>query len=243
MLFRRHYASLQQLAVAVSLCASAMPMVTRVGQCFSLPHDHLLPALRTSSPQHLVTFRHTRYSNFPAKMRLYAEAPSDSLQAVDDSVSSLNGRTSQKRSSSWSVKKMFRWMTDANNRKRFASMGTAGMLSYGLISNVNYIPLFSVAWYLVSVRTQISPLQQWNTFMGCYLSLWVVNNALRPVKVIAIAAFTPVLDRLFTSVAKRFNWSKQRAVALIFLVTNLGVTVLFGVGVLLASLLSGVPIW
>ena len=69
--------------------------------------------------------------------------------------------TSRKAESPSRWRRVRDWLIDAENRKRFASMGTAGVLSYGVVSNINYIPLFSYAWYLVAVRSKASPIHQW----------------------------------------------------------------------------------
>ena len=86
------------------------------------------------------------------------------------------------------------WLIDAENRKRFASMGTAGVLSYGVVSNINYIPLFSYAWYLVAVRSKASPIHQWPAFLSTYATLYIFNNVLRPIKLVVIGFVTPELS-------------------------------------------------
>mmetsp|Transcript_71427 Transcript_71427/g.126174 ORF Transcript_71427/g.126174 Transcript_71427/m.126174 type:complete len:169 (+) Transcript_71427:3-509(+) len=135
------------------------------------------------------------------------------------------------------------WLTDAESRRRFASMGAAGVLSYGLVSNVNYIPLFSFAWYVVAVQTGMSPVKQWPKFLAYYATLYLFNNILRPVKLVALGFVTPKVDRCFGWTMKKFNIGKKRAIALVYILANLSVTVLMFLCVAFASLLAGVPMW
>ena len=135
------------------------------------------------------------------------------------------------------------WLTDADNRKRFASMGTAGVLSYGVVSNVNYIPLFSYAWYLVAVRTKVSPIHQWPAFLSTYATLYIFNNVLRPIKLVVIGFVTPRVERSFTWMMDKLGIGRKRAVLLVYVTLNTLAVLLMGVSVLAASCLAGVPIW
>eukprot|EP00438_Fugacium_kawagutii_P006051 Skav218234 [mRNA] locus=scaffold4566:147522:148010:+ [translate_table: standard] len=135
------------------------------------------------------------------------------------------------------------WLTDAENRKRFASMGTAGVLSYGVVSNINYIPLFSYAWYLVAVRTRNSPIHQWPVFLSTYATLYVFNNILRPIKLVVIGFVTPRIERSFTWMMERFGIGRKRAVLIVYVMLNALAVFLMAVSVLAASCLAGVPIW
>lgn len=135
------------------------------------------------------------------------------------------------------------WLTDAENRKRFASMGTAGVLSYGVVSNVNYIPLFSYAWYLVAVRSKRSPLDQWPAFLSTYATLYIFNNVLRPVKLVVIGFVTPRIERSFTWMMNKFGIGRKRAVLFVYIMLNSLAVLLMAVSVLAASCLAGVSIW
>ncbi len=135
------------------------------------------------------------------------------------------------------------WLTDAENRRRFASMGTAGVLSYGVVSNVNYIPLFSYAWYLVAVRSKRSPLDQWPSFLSTYATLYIFNNVLRPVKLVVIGFVTPRIERSFTWMMNKFGIGRKRAVLLVYITLNSLAVLLMAVSVLAASCLAGVSIW
>ncbi|CAE7255646.1 unnamed protein product [Symbiodinium sp. CCMP2456] len=140
-------------------------------------------------------------------------------------------------------KKIQLWLTDAENRKRFASMGAAGVLSYSVVSNVNYIPLFAGAWYLVSTRTHISPAHQWPVFLSTYATLYFLNNVLRPAKLVVVGFVTPRVNRCFDWVMTKFGIGKKLAVTLTYVILNLGAVLLMGLSVLGASVLAGVPIW
>eukprot|EP00931_Biecheleriopsis_adriatica_P111023 TRINITY_DN85368_c0_g1_i1.p1 TRINITY_DN85368_c0_g1~~TRINITY_DN85368_c0_g1_i1.p1 ORF type:complete len:245 (-),score=35.63 TRINITY_DN85368_c0_g1_i1:93-827(-) len=135
------------------------------------------------------------------------------------------------------------WLTDAESRRRFASMGAAGVLSYGLVSNLNYIPLWAFAWYVVAARNGVSPVHQWPTFLSFYATLYVANNILRPLKLVALGVVTPRVDRLFSWTMRKFSLGKKRAVALVYVVLNTLVILLMGLSIAAASLCAGVPIW
>lgn len=134
------------------------------------------------------------------------------------------------------------WFTDAENRRRFASMGAAGVLSYGVVSNANYIPLFAYAWYLVSVHTKVSPLHQWPAFLSTYATLYVFNNVLRPIKLVALGLVTPRVDSCFNWLAGR-GIGRKRAVLLVYVVLNSLTILLMALSVFGASCLAGVRIW
>lgn len=135
------------------------------------------------------------------------------------------------------------WLIDAENRKRFASMGTAGVLSYGVVSNINYIPLFSYAWYLVAVRSKASPIHQWPAFLSTYATLYIFNNILRPIKLVVIGFVTPRVERSFTWMMEKLGIGRKRAVLLVYVMLNTLAVLLMGLSVVAASCLAGVPIW
>ncbi|CAJ1410190.1 unnamed protein product [Effrenium voratum] len=135
------------------------------------------------------------------------------------------------------------WITDADSRQRFASMGAAGVLSYGVVSNMNYIPLFAFAWYVVSTRSGVSPVHEWPAFLSTYAALYVVNNLLRPIKLVAVAFATPRVNRCFKWVMNKYGIGKKRAVAIVYIVLNTFTVLLMALSVLVASCLAGVPVW
>ena len=78
---------------------------------------------------------------------------------------------------------------------------------------MNYIPLFSYAWYLVAKSTHASPLHQWPKFLSTYATLYFLNNILRPLKLILVGFTTPKIDRCFSWLVRR-GLGKKRAVFL-----------------------------
>lgn len=151
--------------------------------------------------------------------------------------------TSRKAESPSRWRRVRDWLTDAENRKRFASMGTAGVLSYGVVSNINYIPLFSYAWYRVAVRSKASPIHQWPAFLSTYATLYIFNNVLRPIKLVVIGFVTPRVERSFTWMMEKLGIGRKRAVLLVYVMLNTLAVLLMGLSVLAASCLAGVPIW
>ena len=134
------------------------------------------------------------------------------------------------------------WCTDAENRKRFASMGAAGVLSYGVVSNLNYIPLFAYAWYVVAIRSKVSPIHQWPAFLSTYATLYIFNNMLRPIKLVVIGFVTPRVDSCFTWLVEK-GLGRKRAILLVYVVLNLLAVILMALSVLAASCLAGVSVW
>ncbi|CAB9526386.1 expressed unknown protein [Seminavis robusta] len=119
-------------------------------------------------------------------------------------------------------------------KERLAKMGVATVLSYGMISNLSYALLVSLAWYTFSAKTRLSPLApgQWKPFLGVYAGFWGLS--------IAIA---PSLDRLVLLIQNRLKISKPLAIAVTVGVINvIGTTVFMIAGIVLASLLAGVPL-
>lgn len=134
---------------------------------------------------------------------------------------------------------------DLTFRQRLAKMGVATVLSYGMVSNLSYCILVSLAWYAFSVQTGLSPLAkgQWKPFLAVYAGFWVFNNIIRPLRLGLSIAIAPSLDRLVLFFQNRLKVSKTLAITVTVIAVNVVGTILlmFG-GVAVASILAGVPI-
>lgn len=131
-------------------------------------------------------------------------------------------------------------------KQRLAKMGVATVLSYGMISNLSYAILISLAWYGFSVQTGTTPLApgQWKPFLGVYAGFWVFNNIVRPLRVGLSIAIAPSLDRLVLFFQNRLKVSKPLAITFTVVVVNvIGILLLMCGGISLASLCSGVAIF
>jgi len=137
----------------------------------------------------------------------------------------------------------FAWLTDAESRRKCASMGAAGLVAYHLLSLVNYIPLWGFAWYAVAKRTGMSPFLELRVFFSACFPLFVANNILRPAKVAAAAALVPMVDRWLNRVMQALAIGKKRACALVSLGAVAVAVPLQLLGFALASSLARVPLW
>ena len=132
------------------------------------------------------------------------------------------------------------------DRESLKAMGAAMLLSYGFVSNASYMACLSVAWFLFSTRTGLSPLAEGQkpAFLAVYAGLVVLQNVIRPVRFAASVALSPSFDRLIDKVMDRFKMGKAKAMAVVvFSVNVVGTFALMFGGIALASLLSGVPVW
>jgi hypothetical protein len=132
-------------------------------------------------------------------------------------------------------------------RQRLTKMGLATMLSYGFVSNMSYAVTVSCAWYIYSCRTNLSPIApgQWKGFLAVYAGFWVFNNIVRPLRLaISVGMVAPQFDRLLNYIQNRWNVSRTVAIATTVFMANVVCTIAaMSFGILMASLLSGVPIF
>jgi hypothetical protein len=132
-------------------------------------------------------------------------------------------------------------------RQRLTKMGLATMLSYGFVSNMSYAVTVSCAWYIYSCRTNLSPIApgQWKGFLAVYAGFWVFNNIVRPLRLaISVGMVAPQFDRILNYIQNRWNVSRTVAIATTVFMANVVCTIAaMSFGILMASLLSGVPIF
>lgn len=131
-------------------------------------------------------------------------------------------------------------------KQKLAKAGLSVMLSYGWVSTSSAAILWSAAWYIHCKRTQLSPLAQgqWKPFLAVYAGFWVFNNIIRPLRFALALSLSRFFDGVILAIQNRFNVSKQRAIGLaIFLFNVVGTTCFFALGILTASVASGVPIF
>ena len=59
--------------------------------------------------------------------------------------------------------------------QKLRKMGMSVLLSYGFVSNMSYSVTVSLAWYIHSKRTGLSPLApgQWPQFLAVYAGFYV----------------------------------------------------------------------
>mmetsp|Transcript_19602 Transcript_19602/g.21910 ORF Transcript_19602/g.21910 Transcript_19602/m.21910 type:complete len:270 (-) Transcript_19602:77-886(-) len=131
------------------------------------------------------------------------------------------------------------------DKQAFAKLGIGFGLTYSFISNINGSITLSVAWYIASIKTGLSPCAtgQWKNLVAAYASMYIFVFLLRPLRVTLALGMTYRMERLLQCMQKRRGYTRQKAI----IVTSILGIVLWGsccaIGVTLASAFSGVPLW
>lgn len=135
---------------------------------------------------------------------------------------------------------------DMTFKQKLAKMGLSALLSYGFVSNISYCVTVSMAWYGFSVKTRLSPLApgQWKGFLAVYAGFYVFNNFIRPMRLALSVAVTPYFDKAVDAVQRKTKLNKKVAIGIVVFLANIcGTTSLMSLGVYIASLLAGIPIF
>jgi len=166
-----------------------------------------------------------------------APTPRQMLHAVGERVSYLLYR----------VKYLAeRYLSFKTDKASLAALGGAILLSYGFVSNASYMACLSIAWFLFSSRTGLSPLApgQKGKFLAIYSGLVLFLNVIRPLRFALAAGLSPAFDKLISWVQRKTGLGKAKAMGVVvFSVNVLGTFALMFSGIAVASLLSGVPVW
>ena len=118
------------------------------------------------------------------------------------------------------------------SRDKLRELGLSVLLSYGWVSNCNMAFCLIVSWVTFGKTTGLSPLAagQWPAFLAVYMGLWLACNFLRPARLAAAAAISPLFDRLLAFFQRVFSIDQPRAVLItLFLVNIVGtLSLVFG---------------
>eukprot|EP00538_Stauroneis_constricta_P002908 CAMPEP_0119561512 /NCGR_PEP_ID=MMETSP1352-20130426/17821_1 /TAXON_ID=265584 /ORGANISM="Stauroneis constricta, Strain CCMP1120" /LENGTH=275 /DNA_ID=CAMNT_0007609729 /DNA_START=29 /DNA_END=856 /DNA_ORIENTATION=+ len=131
------------------------------------------------------------------------------------------------------------------DKERIAKLGTTFALTYNFVSNVNGSITMACSWFLASSRTGLSPLApgQWKSLLSAYASLYAIVTVLRPLRVALAVGLSSSVEKKIKSVESRLSCNRSKAVALLFSVSIVSWGALSVAGVLIASEVSGVPIY
>lgn len=127
------------------------------------------------------------------------------------------------------VERVKTWLASTSKeREKITSLGSAFVISYGLVSNATYVSCLTIAWLsFVKTRGGQTPLDpgQWAPFLLYYAGLWAVQNFARPIRFALAAGLSPGFDRAMDWLALRLpnGWGKKAAFA-ILLATLAGVS-------------------
>ncbi|CAJ1953340.1 unnamed protein product [Cylindrotheca closterium] len=131
-------------------------------------------------------------------------------------------------------------------KQKLSKAGLSVMLSYGWVSNVSYSITVSLAWFIFSKQTGLSPLapQQWKKFLAVYSGFYVFNNIVRPIRLGISVGVSLYFERLVKTIQELLRVKKGVAIFItVFLANVVGTIALMCLGIWLASMAAGVPVF
>jgi len=131
-------------------------------------------------------------------------------------------------------------------KQKLAKMGLSVLLSYGFVSNMSYCVTVSLAWFGFSKKTGLSPLApgQWKGFLAVYAGFYVFNNFVRPMRLAASVGVAPYFERAVNAIQRKTKLGKGASVGIVVFLANVcGTTSLMSLGIYIASLAAGVPVF
>jgi len=131
-------------------------------------------------------------------------------------------------------------------RQKLAKLGLSVALSYGWVSNVSYSVTVSLAWYIFSKRTGMSPLApgQWKGFLAVYAGFYVFNNIVRPLRLALSVSVSIYFERAVAFIQETFKVNKGVAIGLtVFFANVVGTITLMCLGISVAATAAGVPVF
>jgi hypothetical protein len=114
-------------------------------------------------------------------------------------------------------------------KQRLAKAGLSVVLSYGWVSNVSYSISVSLAWFIFSKQSGLSPLApgQWKGFLAVYAGFYVFNNVIRPIRFGLSVGASLYFDKLVKQIQEKFKVKKGVAIFLVSIYFFFCVTILF----------------
>jgi CDGSH-type Zn-finger protein len=131
-------------------------------------------------------------------------------------------------------------------KERLAKMGLSALLSYGWVSNMSYAVTLSLSWYTHSKKTGMSPLapNQWKPFLAVYAGFYVFNNIIRPLRFGMSVVVSRYFDNFVNFIQRKSGLGRKASIGVVVFLANVcGTFAAMGLGVSIASALSGVPIF
>lgn len=224
-------------------------------QAFSTHHVHLghsLAALRTArhdSATHLAQSLNNNIDSFPsssssmerrATAKLRSTVLDFPLEVIDSKHPRVETSKALFRRASDSISNFFGVDTEQVSR-----LGVGFGLSYAILSVINGSVTLSVAWYLSAKRTGLSPLipGQWKSLLGAYGTLYAFVQILKPFRVAAAIAMANRSQKFLDQTQEKLNCSRRIAMAVQYTMGWMAWLVMSSMGICIASILSGTPIF
>lgn len=129
--------------------------------------------------------------------------------------------------------------------KKLSDVGQSAFLAYALVSNICTVCCFTVAWISHGRIYHCSPFSknQWKTFGLIYAGIWTANNLLRPLRISAAIALSPLYDKAIDKVSVRTGLERNASCVIIVLCVNvLGTLSALALGALIGSKVAKVPL-
>ncbi|CAJ1953498.1 unnamed protein product [Cylindrotheca closterium] len=156
------------------------------------------------------------------------------------------GRVSQAVETFGPFKKAYTAISDlfGIDAKRISNLGVSFALSYSMISQINASITFSVAWYLSSKRTGLSPLVpgEWKSLLTAYATIYGIIQVLKPFRVAAAIGMSKLSKEFLDATEKKLNCKRRTAIFFQYALGWMIWLCLATVGVTIASTASGVPL-
>ena len=118
--------------------------------------------------------------------------------------------------------------------------------AYTIIDYWNLIIIAYCRWFGFSKKTGLSPLApgQWKGFLAVYAGFYVFNNIIRPMRLAVSVGVTPYFDRAVAAVQRKTKLGKGASIGIVVFLANICGTFSFmALGIYIASLAAGIPIF
>ena len=110
----------------------------------------------------------------------------------------------------------------------------------------DFLYTFVVRWFGFSKKTGLSPLApgQWKGFLAVYAGFYVFNNFIRPMRLAASVGVAPYFERAVNAIQKKTKLNKGASIGIVVFLANVcGTTSLMSLGIYIASLAAGIPVF
>jgi hypothetical protein len=170
------------------------------------------------------------------------------LNSIQNSCTPLGplGRISQAIETFGPFKKAYKSISNlfGIDAKRISNLGVTFVLSYSFISQINASITVSVAWYLSSKRTGLSPLApgEWKSLLAAYGTIYAAIQLLKPFRVAAAVAMSKLSKEFLEATEQKFDCKRGTAIAFQYALGWMTWVLLATAGVTIASFSSGVPV-
>lgn len=252
------------VAIGLPLCHAFVPSTPSLRTTSSMQQQTI--RLRSSSQIDPMHFANLHYASQKPRFPALHAAEESSEEGGGEDVDNNNNEEAEKvemevevvtEESSEKKKKKSIWgkfmaiikpqsSEKISTKEMLKKMGLSMLLSYGFVSNITSVIITSMAWFTFSKKTGLSPLApgQWKGFLAIYAGFYVFTSLIRPIRMAMAVGISKYFDLALNTIQEKTKVSKGVAIGILVFLTNIvGTCGVMALGVSLASLLSGVPIF